>query len=64
MQIERKDDLSITVDATFKADPFICKVEISFMVFENGLGIGSLLWILVAVREAVRDKKIVVQRQP
>ena len=50
-----KDDLSITAEATFDADPYICIVRISYAVFENGIGIG-LVWIIVAVRESVREE--------
>ena len=43
-----KNDLSTKADALFEADPFICKVD-------NGLE-NVLLHIIVAVREAEREK--------
>ena len=38
------------------------KVEIRFTAFDNGLGIG-LLCFIVTMREAVRDKKMLLQIQ-
>ena len=38
-EIECKD-LSTTADATFEADPYMCKAEIRSMVFENRLKSG------------------------
>ena len=47
-EIECKDDLSTTKDASFKTDPYICKVKICCTLFEDRFEI-DMLWIIVAV---------------
>ena len=55
-EIECKDNLSTTSDTTFE------DIEIRYMAFDNGLQIGFLCFI-VTMKEAVRDKKMLLQIQ-